>query len=112
MKSMDCELHMKLAGKLIDRIDSTLKKHIKYNASQVVTQEELLALNEEVDSLSSISEKLHDINVPEDEVREHITSIEEMKSNLSQITSTLESTKIGVEALQQNFISESSVLLN
>jgi hypothetical protein len=111
-KDVDCALHIELAGKLISRIESTLKKHIKHNASQVVTREELMALNDEVNLLSSINERLLDINVPQDELREHLSSIEEMQSNLIQITSTLETTKKGVEALQQNVISEASILLN
>lgn len=108
-----CQAQIELSGTMLKKIDDTLKAHVKHNESKVISKEEIKDLRGQISLLNSIQEELKHLPDPGSQgtLKEHLKTIDDIQSNLEQITATISSTKSKVEDLQQDVISQSSDVL-
>lgn len=107
-ENRDYEVQIVAASKLLNKIDDLLKVHVKHNASHIISKDDLKLLKGQLPLLTSMQEQLKDLPKSRDYLNEHLTMIDDIRSNIAQITSSVESSKAKVANLQHEIVTETS----
>lgn len=97
------------AEKLLTKIEEILNTHVKYNAVDVVSSDELIQLKNHMNILQSIKKNLKD--VPNNAASKYQKN-EEFTKNLNQIVEFIESTGAKLNENLITIIEDSSDVLN
>lgn len=105
------QVHIEVAGRLLNKIDEILKSHVKHNAAQVISKDELQAIYDQMPTIISVREKLQALPGSHESVKEHLSIVNEIDSKLVKITSTIKSLNSRVNHLQPEVIADSADVL-
>lgn len=105
------QVHIDVAVRLVKKIDEILKSHVKHNASQVISKDELQAINDQMPTIISVREKLQKLPGSRESVKGHLSIVNEIDSKLVKITSTIQSLNSRVNNLQPEVIADSADVL-
>lgn len=97
------------AEKLLTKIEEILNTHVKYNAVDVVSSDELIQLKNHMNILQSIKKNLKDVS---NNAASKYQKNEEFTKNLNQIVEFIESTGAKLNENLITIIEDSSDVLN
>lgn len=102
------QVQIEAATLLIKKIDSILKTHVKHNASAVISKEDIAVLQEEMSLINAMKEQLSKLPLAREDLKEHLTSLNNIQLNLDKINTTIEAAKSELSKLQLKAIMESA----
>ncbi|KAL7047246.1 hypothetical protein ACKWTF_002842 [Chironomus riparius] len=105
----DPSAHIYAAEKLLCKIEKILNAHVKYNANDVVSKEEIVQLKNHMNILQSMKTTVKD--VPNNAESKN-QKVEDFNKNLMQIVEFIESTSAKLNETQISIIKDSSDILN
>ncbi|XP_070494517.1 uncharacterized protein [Chironomus tepperi] len=105
----DPSVQIYAAEKLLKKIEEILNTHVKYNAVDVVSKEELVQLKNHLNILESMKENVKDVP---NNAESKYQRVEEFNKNLNRIVEFIESTSVKLNESQISIIKDSSDVLN
>ncbi|CRK92613.1 CLUMA_CG006191, isoform A [Clunio marinus] len=106
------EIHIAQAGALLDEIDGILKSNIKHSASHVISKSDLETLKDQKDKLMLIFEKINNIPKPNEELKSHLQTINNIHTNLEHIGNTISTTSSQINKSQIDVIDYTTDVLH
>lgn len=105
----DQSIQIQAAEKLLMKIEEILCAHVKYNAKDVISNDELEALKNHMNLLQALRDNIKYIPTTADS---KLKKVESFTRDLSQIVNYIESTSIKLDECQNSIIKDASDVMS